>query len=91
MFNFGFRIGERGTLLRSVSVNLAELRRAPSKGGEGGGRNSKFGNWNWPYFVPHWRGFLLRQGFGEHVEGFSLRSKIKQGLEGLGKGFSLRR
>jgi hypothetical protein len=36
MFNFGFRIGERGTLLRSVSVNLAELRRAPSKGGEGG-------------------------------------------------------
>ena len=49
--------------------------------------------WNsdWPYFVPRWRGFLLRQGFGEHVEGFSLRSKIKQGLEGLGKGFRLRR
>ena len=25
--------GDRGTLLRSVSVNLAELRRAPSEGG----------------------------------------------------------
>ena len=32
-----------------------------------------------PYFVPRWRDF----------EGFSLRSKIKEGLEGLGRGFRL--
>ena len=33
----------------------------------------------WPYFVPRWRDF----------EGFSLRSKIKEGLEGRGGGFRL--
>ena len=92
------------TLLCSVSVNLAELWRAPSKGGEGNFeiRNSKFGkrpafagsrmcgkceirnaeigNWRGgPYYVPRWRDF----------EGFSLRSKIKEGLEGRGGGFRL--
>ncbi len=41
--------------------------------------------------VPRLRDFLLRQGFGEHVEGFSLRSKIKEGLEGRGGGFRLGR
>ena len=39
----------------------------------------RFLNW-WPYFVPRWRDF----------EGFSLRSKIKVGLEGRGGGFRLR-
>jgi hypothetical protein len=85
----GFAWGYHGTTGRTLA-DLGSAGAGERREGAGG-RNSKFENWNWPYFVPRWRDFLLRQGFGEHVEGFSLRSKIKQGLEGLGKGFRLRR
>ena len=54
------------TLLRSVSVNLAELRRAPAAGGEGKFemRNAEIGNW--PSVAPN------LADSGGAVEGYSL-------------------
>ena len=65
--------------MRNAEIGNCPLFAAPTRVGV----ETRFA-WNSeirPYFVPRWRDF----------EGFSRRSKIKEGLEGLGKGFRLRR
>ena len=71
------RNSERGDCSRPAVPGRAYAR--IGRQGRGGGA----------YFAPRWRDFLLRQGFRERVEGFSLRSKIKVGLDAKGGGFKL--